>query len=444
MRNASLVRQIALLFALALLAPAVLAGSVRRVGPGQTYTTIQAAIDASAAGDLVLVEPGTYPRFQVGMTGAGPKQLSIVANGASFTLGPTPGQPEVLVENVPLGRSVTIVGARILYDDPAAPAVVVRNCNGAVRFSQLDVVQSAFLPGASVSAAVEVANAKSFWLSDSSIWGAIQVGDTTNLLCVGGICNDGISGLQLTNSSGVIQNSRISGYENSSTLTPTGYGGDGLRLIGECSTWLLENTLGGLYPARLRGGAGIYGGNAVHQVRTPTQANLNTACGGTTSPSFEPGARLIAGVGRIGGFYGFNNTNGSVSTGGGPVTFQVPRLCGLTEANEVHIAAPVVPLGGTLTVDVWTRKARRYALMFSDKTRYVRNAGLSGRGLLDLAFPLLVVNGTTSAQTALALDFPVPSDVTLIGFQLAAQAATGPVGGTLDALTLPTLAVIGP
>src|ERR1700722_19821337 len=45
---------------LSLLATASVAQTTIHVGPGQSYTTIQAGIDAANAGDTVLAAPGTY------------------------------------------------------------------------------------------------------------------------------------------------------------------------------------------------------------------------------------------------------------------------------------------------------------------------------------------------------------------------------------------------
>ena len=432
------------LCALPFLVSTSFAGNVLRVGAGQTFANVQDAVNAAQSGDLVLVEPGTYPPFQLGSTGLGPKQLSIAASSGSFSIAATPGIPEILVENIPLGRTVSILGAHITWADPAAPAVLVRNCPGAVRLSGLDVAQSANLPGASVSATVEVANTKSFWLIDSSIWGPTLVGDTTSVVCVGGICNDGISGLQLTDSSGMIQNSRTRGLDNSPTAAVTGYGGDGLRLIGESSVWMLQNVVGGAFGCRFKGGDGFYGGNAIHQIRTPTAAALNRSCGGATSPSWEPGRRMLAGVGHNGGFYGFNNTNGSISSGHGAVAFQVPALCDPDEENETSVQASLVSIGGNFDVSLRTRTARQYMLLISDSTRYDRTTPLAGRAMLLSNRVLVSSGGTTAAQTTAVLSFPIPAATSLIGTQATAQAITGPVGGAFDALSLPTMAVVGP
>ncbi len=430
--------------ALASAVPALHAGNVHRVGPGQPFADVQAAVNAAGNGDLVLVEPGTYPAFEVGSPGLGPKSLAIVARDGSFTLAPLAGGPEIRIENVPFGRTVTVIGAHIDFADPAAPAVLVRNNRGAVRLSELDVVQTGFLHGASLSAVVEVENTRTFWLSDSSVWGAIQVGDTTDLLCVGGLCNDGISGVQLTDSSGVIQSSRVSGYENSAVAAVTRYGGDGLRLIGESSVWLLENEVGGKYGARFRGGAGLYGGHAIHQVRTPIFPGLNRSCGGLQSPAWQPGARLLVGMGSGGGFYGFNNDNGIFGGGIGPPVIQFPEICGPKEANECSIQGSLVPLGGDLVVRLWTRLARGYLLLIDDSTRHAIHPSLAGRTLLGYRRPLLASSGLTQAQTTRVLRFPVPTDPALIGMQLTAQMANGLAGGALEALSLPSFAVIGP
>jgi hypothetical protein len=49
-----------LILAVALLAPFTASAAQRHVGSGQAYTTIQAAVDASSSGDVIVVHQGTY------------------------------------------------------------------------------------------------------------------------------------------------------------------------------------------------------------------------------------------------------------------------------------------------------------------------------------------------------------------------------------------------
>ena len=66
-----------------LLAPTTaLAGTVR-VGPGQAYTDLGAAVSAAAAGDTVLVDPGTYPAATTIPVG---KALTVKANGTGVVV----------------------------------------------------------------------------------------------------------------------------------------------------------------------------------------------------------------------------------------------------------------------------------------------------------------------------------------------------------------------
>jgi hypothetical protein len=68
-----------------------LPASVKRVGANRTYTSIQAAIDAASAGDLILVDPGVYRELpivykRVRLQGAGAG--STIIWGSHFSAGP--------------------------------------------------------------------------------------------------------------------------------------------------------------------------------------------------------------------------------------------------------------------------------------------------------------------------------------------------------------------
>jgi hypothetical protein len=422
------------------LAASTHAGDVLRVGAGQPYADVQAAVNAASAGDLVLVDPGTYPPFQVGTAGMGPARLTIWPSSGSYWIAQAPGIPEILVENIPLAGAVTIGGAHIFYDDRFAPAVRVRNCAGAVRMSALDVTLDANLIAATVSAAVEVEDAQTFWLSDSSIWGAPGVGYTTSVRTAGGIDNDGISGLQAVDSSGVIQSSRLSGYHNFQQAGRAGCGGDGARFVGESSFWLLKNLAA---PAAFRGGNGVYGGHSIHQVRDPVALPLNKVCGTSDAQiSLLRGGQLHAPLGAPGGYYGTNNSNGSVQLGS-VVVFTAPVPCTPEHANEAFVANPLVSLGGQLDVQIYTRNNRRYALAMSATTRHAFGHGLHGRALLGSNARVIDV-GTTIARVPLVRSFPIPADVSFLGLQFSVQALSGKIGSALDSLSLPSLAVIGP
>jgi hypothetical protein len=420
------------------------AGQVRRVGPGQSYATIQAAVDAAQPGDLVLVDPGSYPGFSIAVS----KELAIVASGASFALAPDPAGPEISVENLALGDVVTIQGARIAYADRDWPAVRVRGNAGAVRFLELEIDMVGDLIGARVQAALEVEDTATFWLLDSSVWSpGARSGSTLSTRCAGNplLCNDGISALQLSGSHGMIQNSRLRGYYNDDTLGPTGYGGDGLRLVGQSSAWLLQNVVGPGFPAIFRGGDGIYGGHAIHQLRDPEAPALNRSCGGNVTPSYEPGQRLQVGVGANGSFYGLNNYPGIMGSGGSGTGFLVPRHCKEGERNEVTLASSLVPLGGVLTVRVRTNLASAYRVFFSDSSRYDFSfPPFAGRLMLDPAGLLYSLVGASAPQTTQTHAFPVVPNTSLVGLQLTIQALVGPPGGPVEAISLPALAVIGP
>lgn len=427
-----------------LLAPSIVAGDVLRVGPTQPYPNVTAALSSAHSGDLVLVDPGSYPPFDVS---AG-ISVSIVAAADSFTVTATPLVPEIVVQGVPCGEVVTIIGAHIAYDDPQAPAVYVHDNEGAVRFSRLRVDQTGDLYGAIVSASVEVLRTDTFHLIDSLIWPPVPGvnGDTTRATCTG-IPNNGISGLELCDSAGAIQNSKIRGYRNDHTTA--GYGGDGLRvcglqLSGSCgddgvSVWLLEDYAGGAYTANFYGENGKIGGHAVHQINSQPVNNRIESCGGPGSPAYNRGFGTVT----PGGFYGINNDNGQVVLGNGLILWRGINHCGLAQQNENSLTSSKVPYGGTLNVRLRTTLARRYIVVYSDSSLYRRRIGrLAGRGLFDPTRVLAFSSGTTAPDTVTNLSVAIPSVPALAGIQLTVQTVTGRVGEPFDSLSSPAIAVI--
>lgn len=420
------------------LAPLARAGSVLRVGPGRAFADVQSAVDAANHGDLVLVDPGLYPRFVVDG-----KELTIAAASASFSISGMPGQPEITVQNVPAGRTVTLHAVHLDFDDELAPALLAIDNAGAVRVSELDVELAGNLIDAQVSAAVIVENTATFWLRQSSIWSrTTRLGNTLFPLCVGVRCNDGISALELRDSSGAIHNSRLRGYFND--YTALGSGGDGLRAIGDCNLRLYENALSPRQPAIFMGGDGVFGGHAVHQVRSPANSELIRSCSsGNFTPLYERGTGVPTIGGEPGGYYGINNDKNSFFFGGAE-WFRFVEHCDPKERNEVAIDPPVVGVGGTLTVRLRSFLERDYALLIADATRHRAYRGFGGRALLDPARTLFLSFGTTPEATALSFPLSVPSSSSLIGLQITAQGVFGPPGGALRDFSLPAMTVIGP
>lgn len=442
--------------ALTLLADSTSAGTAHFVGPTRPFNQINSAITAASTGDVILVDPGAYQSFTVDGKG-----LSIVGNGGVFTINPVANQPEIRVRNIGSGTDVTIIDAQIAYLDTGAPAVRVENCAGAVRFSRLDVRPFGdMLTGTTAQAMVEVDATKTFWLVDSSIYWDEQlpppatgplwyVARTLNPITAGNPpeTNDGVSAVQLRNSHGVIQNSRLRGYQGNT------YGGDGLRIVddgtdlADTSAWLLQDRLTPDYATTFIGGPGDHGGHALHQIRTPFDSNLMRSCGGpdnAASLSYGPGASILSG-GELGGVYGRNNDPG-ITGGGGGLSYQFPDHCNDTQRNESTVTLSTVPLGGAFTTRVRTKLDRRYLLYYCTSARYQYSIPpFSGRGVADFLVAIAAptagttVGGVTSTHTVI-----IPTTPSLIGIQFSVQAAFGPVGGNLTNIGIPGHAVIVP
>jgi len=430
------------------------AGNAFYVGPTRTHTQITSAIAASATGDVILVDPGTYLPFDVNGKG-----ISIVGNGASYTISAVANTPEIRVRNLAPDVNCTILDAEIAYNDQGAPAIRIENNDGAVRLGKVLISPNGHVFATSAQAVIEVDDTETFWLVDSYFyWEGTDpiTGNpteffavTTNPLSAGNPVevNDGVSALQLKNSHGVVQNSRLRGYSGGT------HGGDGLRLIDDgedltdASAWLLEDRVNPDFNTHFQGGPGESGGHAVHQIRTPFLADLIKACGGRENAitlSYVGGAKQIS-TGEVGGFYGRNNTNGSIGGGGG-VAFSFPDHCPDTQRNESTVALIKVPIGGTFTTRVRTKVDRQYLLTYCASARYQYSVpGFSGRGVADATFLLgPAVSGNTTGGVTTAIPYTIPNVPALIGTQVSVQAGFGLIGGTLTNIGIPGYAVIIP
>lgn len=139
-----------------LLVPALAARGVVTVDAsgGGDFSDLQAAVDAAAPGDLLLVRSGAYSGFAVDG-----KPLNVVADtGAVVTVAGT-----VLVENIAAGTQLTLGGLEILIAPPPVTTQQLRilNCDGAVLVEDTLVRLAMDLDTFSLAPLISVSNAAS-------------------------------------------------------------------------------------------------------------------------------------------------------------------------------------------------------------------------------------------------------------------------------------------
>src|SRR6185503_13520125 len=135
-----------------------------------------------------------------------------------------PGGTPLTILGIPAGETVTIDGMYVQLTQPDSAALVVAECDGAVRLSRCLFEQVQNMAGDPTSgkvateAVIIVGHTASFWLSDSAVWpdagGPYTATMDDPVVVVNGIPNDGVSALVMEDSEGVIQNSRLKGYSN--------------------------------------------------------------------------------------------------------------------------------------------------------------------------------------------------------------------------------------
>ncbi|MBL8695067.1 MAG: hypothetical protein JNJ88_13315 [Planctomycetes bacterium] len=91
-------------------------------GPGVNFTSLQAAHDAAAPGDILLVKAGTYPSLIIskGLTVTADTGALVNVSTLAFGLG-------VVVSNIPLGQSVVLREIHVQNQ-----AFSITNCSGSV------------------------------------------------------------------------------------------------------------------------------------------------------------------------------------------------------------------------------------------------------------------------------------------------------------------------
>lgn len=414
------------------------AGNVLRVGPGRPYASIAAAIAAAQDGDLIAVDPGVYPEFTLDGKGV----TIVSAGGAPIVLQAAPGSPAVRIRNLTATQQVSVSDLAIAYADGSAPALDLSACAGTVRIRNVVIDPVADLPPSPTRAVVDVRACALVWFADLSIWPTLgRRGSTLSLHGAPIVDNAGLSAVVVESSTAVFDNPRLRAFDNPGFVNGVSYGGDALRVIGDCHVRLMR--VAGLAAGVLRGGSGLtFGGSVVHLVQSRPVSDVES-CG---EIDLVRGAGSSAG--NVGGEFAINNDRGRVQSGS-IITDRglVPCLHESYGAVTVNVAS--APPGAVLQVRLSTAYSPRvYAVFLTLRSGYAAIRGVQGRALIDFAdVSTLPIAVGLSAAGGVTHAVPLPNLPGLIGLQLSFQGGLGApaaMSAPVLSLTMPAMLVVVP
>ncbi|MCC6406015.1 MAG: hypothetical protein IT453_02535 [Planctomycetes bacterium] len=138
------------------------------VGPSGAFSDIQGAVDAAVAGDIVVVDAGTYTGFVVDA-----KELTIVARVDASAGEKVEVAGEVTIRNLALGDTVVLQGDAFSILGANGPALSVLDSLGSVRLQGLTLEGACGFSGADGAAGLRVDHSFDVAVVSSFISGGI-------------------------------------------------------------------------------------------------------------------------------------------------------------------------------------------------------------------------------------------------------------------------------
>lgn len=400
--------------ALFLLAPLCAAGvlTVGPTGSGAQFLQIQAAVDAAAAGDVILVRPGIYSQFQVD------KPLRILGDGTGVVLILGAGFG-AQVRDIAAGQELVLSGmeVRSTPSHPPQSVLTLENCAGTVVLQDLLLPdRSTFVVGLQIESCARVlleeselfagvpggrgailAQASELWLVDSEI-----TGESFTETHEAGAA----PGVELENSSLHVWRSRIRGGSCGTVLKLFGLGRGGAGILATTST---VDHFGGP-GAEVSGGTGAF----------DSLLRLGQQGGPGVDLLQNSHARFQAAVPVVGGLNGGGLGQAPATRTDGSSSFTTVQRVFPTLASS----AQQVQLGATFALTLRGNPGGYqvvFAALRTGPTHVIPQ--VVGFGLLDRTMLIKVASEVLPPSAEYTLNLRVPNLAALLGATLFFQSA---------------------